>query len=108
MVSDNSLTVRMSGYGVTEVIKMQTSNSQLWSRPRTAEDIGAFVAELRRDSGLTQAQLAQQLDIPRRAVYEIEAGKSTQYVDRLLAVLNLLGGAIELTTRARAPEEDDW
>ncbi len=87
---------------------MQTDSSQLWSCPRTAGDIGAFVAELRRDSGLTQAQLAERLDIPRRAVYEIEAGKSTQYVDRLLAILSLLGGAIELNARARRRGEDEW
>ncbi|CAN5600956.1 hypothetical protein BH23ACT6_BH23ACT6_25970 [soil metagenome] len=75
--------------------------SALWTQSRSAEDIGAFLAEVRREHGWTQAELARRLGVPRRAVYEIETGKSTQYVDRLLAILRLLRVSLEL--RAEAP-----
>ncbi len=74
----------------------------LWTQSRSPEDIGAFVAEIRREHGLSQEELAERLGIPRRAVYEIETGKSTQYLDRLLAILRLLGVSLEL--RAQVPE----
>lgn len=86
----------------------------LWARPRSASDLGPFLAEVRRDRGLTQAELADLLAISRRAVYEIEGGKATQHVERLFGILRLLGVTLEVratpraTDQSRTSSELDW
>lgn len=73
-----------------------------WARVLSAQDLGRFLTELRTDRGLTQAQLADDLGISRRYVYEIESGKPSLYSDRLFATLRLLGA--HLTIEATAVE----
>ncbi|MGI8949693.1 MAG: helix-turn-helix domain-containing protein [Ornithinimicrobium sp.] len=86
----------------------------LWSHPRSASDLGSFVAAVRRERGLTQAELAGLLGISRRSVYELEGGKSTQYVERLFGALRLLGVSLEARAtptaddRAEAPWDLGW
>ncbi len=75
---------------------MDAVPESLWAHVKTPEDVGVFLVECRRDAGLTQAQLADRLGITRRAVYEIESGKSTQHVDRIFAMLGLLGISLSL------------
>lgn len=85
-----------------------------WSHPRSASDLGSFIGTVRRERGLTQAELAGLLGISRRAVYELEGGKSTQYVERLFGALRLLGVILEARAaptaddRAQAPGDLSW
>lgn len=65
-----------------------------WARTLTPTDLGTFLAELRADRGWTQAELADELGISRRYLYEIEAGKPSLYTGRLFAVLRLLGARL--------------
>ena len=68
----------------------------LWAAPRTVADVGAFVADVRRATGLTQAELAQRSGVARRFVNELETGHSTLFAERLVAVLRGLGIAVRL------------
>ena len=73
-----------------------------WAQVLSAQDLGQFLTELRAAQGLTQAQLADDLGISRRYVYEIESGKPSLYSDRLFATLRLLGA--RLTIEAEVDE----
>jgi HTH-type transcriptional regulator/antitoxin HipB len=65
-----------------------------WGRVLSPKDLGRFLADLRAERGLTQAQLADELGVSRRYVYEIEAGKPSLYSDRLFATLRVLGARL--------------
>jgi len=60
--------------------------------------LGGRLAQLRIDSGLTQAELARQAGVGRSTVERLEAGKSTQLSSfiRILRVLGLVDGFLEL------------
>jgi HTH-type transcriptional regulator/antitoxin HipB len=70
--------------------------SQRWAQLLSAKDLGRFLAELRLERGLTQAQLAEELGISRRYIYEIESGKPSVYSDRLFATLRLLRARLRI------------
>ena len=53
--------------------------------------IGRFIAERRRLQGLTQAQLAQKLNITDRAVSKWETGRSLPDATLMLALCEILG-----------------
>jgi HTH-type transcriptional regulator/antitoxin HipB len=74
-----------------------------WARALSAQDLGRFLTDLRTERGLTQAQLAEDLGISRRYVYEIESGKPSLYSDRLFATLRLLGA--RLTVEAEVDDD---
>jgi transcriptional regulator with XRE-family HTH domain len=52
--------------------------------------IGKFIAELRRDKGLTQEELAEKLYITDRAVSKWERGLSLPDADKMLDLCNIL------------------
>lgn len=67
--------------------------------------IGTFIMECRRERGLTQAQLAEQLHITDRAVSKWETGKSLPDSSIMLALCGILGiTADELLSGARKAE----
>ena len=74
-----------------------------WARTLSPEDLGRFLAELRAERGLTQAELADELGISRRYLYEIESGKPSLYTERLFALLRRLDA--RLTVEARVGVE---
>lgn len=76
----------------------------LWSQPRAPQDVGAFVAAVRRQSGRTQGELADAAGVPRRFVNELENGHVTQYAQRLAEVLRELGIRLVLDTGEPSPE----
>ncbi|MEE1108994.1 MAG: helix-turn-helix transcriptional regulator [Lachnospiraceae bacterium] len=69
--------------------------------------IGRFIAELRKEKGLTQASLAGQFGISNKAVSKWENGKSLPDASIMLELCNLLGITVnELLTGERIPVED--
>lgn len=78
---------------------MTTSDGGPWAVVRSPEDLGAYLARLRRANGLTQDELADQLGISRRYVYEIESGEPNLYARRLFEMINLLEATVTVTSR---------
>ena len=62
----------------------------------TMKEIGAFVAETRRQQGVTQLELSLAADVGRRFVVELEDGKETLQVGKLLKVMSALGIELNL------------
>lgn len=62
-----------------------------WATVRTPDDLGRFLARRRIESGWTQQELADYLEIPPRYLHEIESGKHTLAYTRLFSLLRTLG-----------------
>ena len=60
------------------------------------KEVGAFVAKVRREQGITQLELSQAADVGRRFVVELEDGKETLQAGKLLKVLSVLGVDLQL------------
>jgi HTH-type transcriptional regulator/antitoxin HipB len=75
-----------------------------WARVLTPADLGRFLAELRAELDLTQEELAEELGISRRYLWEIESGKPSLYSTRLFALLRRLGA--RLTIEADVPKDE--
>jgi len=69
-------------------------DAELWSELYTPQDLGRFVADLRRTRGLTQAELADELGVTRQYISEIESGQPNLYSERLFQLLRLLHGSL--------------
>ena len=54
------------------------------------EKIGKFIAECRKEQGITQAQLADNLDITYKAVSKWERGKGLPDASRMIDLCNIL------------------
>ena len=63
--------------------------------------LGEAIRHYRREAGLTQAQLAELAGLRRSYLSELESGKETEQVKRILRVLRQLGVRMTL-------EEADW
>ena len=61
------------------------------------KELGAFVAKVRKEQGITQLQLSQAACVGRRFVVELERGKETIHAGKLLNVLDTLGIDLNLT-----------
>ena len=71
------------------------------------EKIGRFICELRKEKGLTQAQLAEKFGISNRAVSKWENGKSLPDASIMINLCNFLGITVnELLTGERISVED--
>ena len=69
--------------------------------------IGRFIAECRKAKGLTQAKLAEQLDITDRAVSKWETGKSLPDASLMLPLCDILGISVnELLSGERIEMEN--
>lgn len=67
----------------------------------TAASIGAAIRSYREDAGFTQQQLADMAGLHRSYISELERGKETEQLRRVLRLLKLLGVRATL-------EEADW
>ena len=68
--------------------------------------IGLFIAELRKEQGLTQQQLADRLDISNKTVSKWETGKGLPDVGLMLPLCGLLGISVnELLSGQRLAED---
>ncbi|MEI4272328.1 helix-turn-helix domain-containing protein [Klenkia sp. LSe6-5] len=72
-----------------------------WAYAATPSDVGAFLRRARERQGLSQQELADDLGINRRYVYELEAGRPNIFADRLFQTFRHLG------VRVRLEERDD-
>lgn len=73
-------------------------NNCFWSfhAMLTMREIGEFVAATRKGQGATQLDLAQMAGVGRRFIVELEAGKESLHVGKVLRVLETLGAGIAL------------
>jgi len=62
---------------------------------RVPADFGLALQQARLAHGMTQADLAGEVDVPQSTISEIEAGKSTIFMRRLLDLMQATG--VELT-----------
>jgi HTH-type transcriptional regulator / antitoxin HipB len=67
----------------------------------TPASLGEAIRHYRREAGLTQAQLAEMTGLQRSYLSELESGKETEQVKRILRVLRQLGVRMTL-------DEADW
>ena len=56
----------------------------------TGEDLGSAVMTSRKALGLSRAQLAERAGVGMRFLYDLERGKGTLRVDKVMAVLEAL------------------
>lgn len=61
------------------------------ARLRSPADFGLAVQQARLARGLSQAQLAAELGVPQSTISEIESGKATIYLRRLLSIAGITG-----------------
>jgi transcriptional regulator with XRE-family HTH domain len=67
----------------------------------TAGSLGDAIRHFRTEAGLTQAQLAEMAGLQRSYLSELETGKETEQLKRILRVLRQLGVRMTL-------DEADW
>ena len=65
--------------------------AQYRGRVRTAEDLGRMLQQSRKLSGRTQHDVARELGISQRYVWDLEAGKPSLAMDRLFAMMQANG-----------------
>lgn len=76
---------------------------QRQARLRVPADFGLAIQQARMSRGMSQTDLSKELDVSQSAISEIESGKSTIYMQRLLELARLTG---EMTaTWEDAPSE---
>ncbi|MFT4229520.1 MAG: helix-turn-helix transcriptional regulator [Microbacterium sp.] len=61
------------------------------ARLRGPGDVGLAVQQARLARGMSQKELAAELGIPQSTISEIESGKSTIYLRRLLSIARITG-----------------
>lgn len=80
---------------------MPTDGSASRFRIYTPDSLGDAIRHYRREAGLTQEQLAEMAGLQRSYLSELEAGKETEQLKRVLRLLRRLG--VRMTI-----EEADW
>ena len=63
---------------------------------KSIREIGEFVAATRKKQGATQLDLAQMAGVGRRFIVELEAGKTSLHIGKVLRVLETLGVDLRL------------
>ncbi len=71
----------------------------------TPASLGTAVQAARKQLGLTQPQLALAAGVGVRFVVELEAGKPTVRLEKVLNVLHALGGEVVVNGLAHAPQD---
>jgi len=79
----------------------QTPTSHGSYRVYTPESLGAAIRHFRTEAGLSQAQLAESAGLNRTYLSNLESGKETEQVRRILRVLRQLGVRMTL-------DKADW
>lgn len=63
---------------------------------RSGRDLGAAIAEVRLESGRTQAELAKMAGLTSTYVSKVENGRSTSLLDHEIRMLRRLGATITI------------
>ena len=63
------------------------------------KSLGAVVKKLRKSQGLTQEQLAAACGLGRRFIVELERGKETSHIGKVMKVLAALGVGLHAADR---------
>ncbi len=71
----------------------------------TSQQIAKTIQYFRKQSGLSQQQLAQLAGVGKTVVFDLERGKATVQLNSLLKVLEALNIHLELVTPFAAPAE---
>lgn len=66
----------------------------MWAQ--SATEIGRIIASARRHRGLTQTALARSLGVSQNWISEIERGKDTAQIGKVLRILSFLGVRLEV------------
>jgi len=72
----------------------------------TSDNIATIVRYFRKQSGLTQQQLARLAGVGKTVVFDIEQGKETVQLNTLLKVLDVLNIQLKFETPFAQPVED--
>ena len=72
------------------------------------EKIGKFIASCRKETGLTQAALADKLNITDRAVSKWETGRSLPDVSIMLELCNLLNISVNVACVSACFFSENW
>ena len=80
---------------------LQVKPSQAGVRVRSAKDLGAFVQTIRASQKMTQADIAGLANTGNRFIVELEDGKETVQLNKVLDVLSVLG--LEITISRKSP-----
>jgi y4mF family transcriptional regulator len=64
-------------------------------RLATAEDLGRYLRDRRRELGLTQSRLSDLAEVSRRWLSEVEAGKATAEIGLVFRLLRALDVTVE-------------
>ncbi|RXZ37074.1 XRE family transcriptional regulator [Oxalobacteraceae bacterium CAVE-383] len=72
-----------------------------------AKRVGAIIAGRRKATGLTQAQLAEQMGIEKETISRIETGVISPTLSRLAQLANILDCEMTDLLRIRTPEIED-
>lgn len=76
------------------------------ARLRTPNDFGLALQQARLARGLSQARLADELDVPQSTISEMESGKATIFLRRLLAIAASTGLELSATWSDDADGDD--
>lgn len=63
----------------------------MWTNAYSREDLGAFLQEVRKEQGISQKEMAEQLGFSTVTLSALETGKNVSYdkIDRYLQLLGL-------------------
>ena len=64
-----------------------------------SKSLGALIKQVRKSQGLTQEQLAASCGLGRRFIVELERGKPTSHIGKIMQVLSALGLSLHLADR---------
>jgi HTH-type transcriptional regulator/antitoxin HipB len=64
-----------------------------------AKSLGALIKQVRKSQDLTQEQLAAACGLGRRFVVELERGKPTSHIGKIMQVLSALGLTLNVADR---------
>ena len=70
-------------------------------RVRSSSDIGRAIRSCRKDAGISQLELAQLSGCSQRLVSQVEQGKPTAELGKVLSILDALGLTVDVSSRTR-------
>ena len=84
----------------------KTGESFPYGKIRTVGEIGAAIRAKRRAIGIRQRELASLVGVGPRFLHEVEHGKATAEIGKVLQVLHRLGLEVSITPRGQSPDRD--